>query len=47
MMQKHNITKHLYSEVNRKPNPDVRQETAFEVSLGFVLGFVSHIADIP
>jgi hypothetical protein len=46
-MQQHNIVKHVYSGVNRKPNPDVRQETALEISLGFVFGFVFHMADIP
>jgi hypothetical protein len=30
-MQKHNIAKHTYSEVNRKSNPEVRQEKSLEV----------------
>jgi hypothetical protein len=46
-MQQHIIVKHVYSEVSRKPNSDVRQETVLEVSLGFVFDFVSHMDDIP
>jgi len=36
----------MYSEVHRKPNPDLRQEKALEVFLGVIFGFVSHMADV-
>jgi hypothetical protein len=44
-MQQHNIAKHMYGEVNRKPNPDLRQEKTLEVSSGVALGFFSHMVD--
>jgi len=45
-MQQNNIAKHMYSEVYRKPKPDVLQEKALEICLWAVTGFVNHMADV-
>ena len=36
----------MYSDIHRKPNPDVRKEKDLEVSLWAALSFVSQMADI-